>query len=122
VAAPVEARAGVARAIEAAVERFAAYARGVVEGGAVAEFFRVDLPRLKLDPAAIRAALVRRAPDPEAVVFGELTRAFAAEHTRAQAALDFDAAETATRRLLREERLERPLDALARVVADLSGA
>ena len=118
---PAEAHAALARAIDAAVERFGAYARGVVEGGAVAEFFRVDLPRLKLDPAAIRGALVRRAPDPEQVLFGELARVLAAEHDRAHVALDDAATEAEIRRLLLEERLERPLDALARAVADLSG-
>ena len=117
---PADARASAARAIDAAVERFGAYARGVVEGGAVAEFFRVDLPRLKLDAAAIRGALVRRAPDPEQILFAELARALAVEHERARAALDDAGAERTIRNLLREERLERPLDALARAVADLS--
>ena len=119
---PAEARASATRIIDAAVERFGAYARGVVEGGAVAEFFRVDLPRLKLDPAAIRGALVRRAPDPEQILFGELARACAVEHESARAALDAAGAAQAIRDLLREERLERPLDALARAVGDLSAS
>ena len=43
------ARDAAARAIDTAVDRFAAYARGVIEGGAVPDFFRHQLPRLRLD-------------------------------------------------------------------------
>jgi hypothetical protein len=65
---------------------------------------------------------VRRAPDPEQILFGELARACAVEHERARAALEAAGAEQTIRNLLREERLERPLDALARAVADLSAS
>ena len=51
-------------AIDAAIDRFVAYARGVIESGAVPDFFRNQLPRLRLDVGAIRDALARRAPDP----------------------------------------------------------
>ena len=67
-------RARVARAIEAALDRFAAYARGVIEGGAVPDFFRHQLPRLRLEIAAIRDVLVRRAPTPEEPLFVGLKR------------------------------------------------
>ena len=58
----------------AAIDRFAAYARGVIEGGAVPDFFRHQLPRLRLEVGAIRDALVRRAPDPEEALFAPLRR------------------------------------------------
>ena len=67
-------RARAGRAVEAALDRFAAYARGVIEGGAVPDFFRHQLPRLRLDLAAIRDVLLRRAPDPEEALFAGLRR------------------------------------------------
>jgi Flp pilus assembly protein TadD/GTP-binding protein EngB required for normal cell division len=108
------------RASERAFDRFAAYARGVIEAGTVPAFFRLDLPRIRLDLAAIRDALGRRAPDPEEALFraldGEVTRIFR------QAARDLRAAETTARirALIRHERLVRPLDDLARNVEDLA--
>jgi tetratricopeptide (TPR) repeat protein/GTP-binding protein EngB required for normal cell division len=116
---PPEARAAVADALHAAIERFTSYARGVIEGGAVAEFFRHDLPRLRLDPAAIRTALTRRAPDPEHVLFGSLAQDLAAAHRRAHVELDAAESEATIRAMLREEHLERPLAALGRAVEDL---
>jgi tetratricopeptide (TPR) repeat protein/GTP-binding protein EngB required for normal cell division len=98
--------------IDAAVGRFSAYASGVIEGGAVAEFFRSDLPRLKLDPAAIRQALARRAPDPEHVLFAALSRDLAAAMHAAHASLDTEERDATMHRLLTEERVSRPLSAL----------
>jgi tetratricopeptide (TPR) repeat protein len=108
------------RTSERAVERFRAYARGVLEGGAVAEFFRQDLPRIRLDLSAIRNALARRAPDPEEALFRALDRDVGALFRRARH--DLTAAETADaiRALIRHERLERPLAALAQAVGELS--
>ncbi|HVZ74676.1 MAG TPA: dynamin family protein, partial [Polyangia bacterium] len=108
-----------ARAIDDAVARFDAYARGAIEGGAVAEFFRAELPRLRLEPAAIRDALLRRAPDPEPTLFAPLGHALEAAHERAHAALDDDERDAEIQRLLREEHVEGPLAALARAVAAL---
>jgi GTP-binding protein EngB required for normal cell division len=116
---PPAAHAAVLRAIDVAVDRFHAYARGVIEGGAVGEFFRQELPRIRLDPAAIRNALARRAPDPEEVLFAELGLALAAVEREAEADLTAAEAEAAIRRLLREERLEHPLEALHAAVAAL---
>jgi len=118
---PADARADATRAVDVAVDRFRAYARGVIEGGAVAEFFRQELPRIRLDPAAIRNALARRAPDPEQALFATLARDLEAAHRQAEAALTASADSAAIRRLLREERLERPLYALGRAVEDLAG-
>jgi Flp pilus assembly protein TadD/GTP-binding protein EngB required for normal cell division len=106
-----------ATTIDTAVERFSAYVRGVIAGGAVSEFFRADLPRIKLDPAAIRQALMRRAPDPELVLFGALTRELAATFRQAHDALDVEERDAEIRRLLREENVERPLAALEATLA-----
>jgi GTP-binding protein EngB required for normal cell division len=111
-----------ARAIDTAIARFGAYAHGVVEGGAVAEFFRSDLPRIELDASAIRNALARRAPDPERALFSLLTRELAEVTRRAHAAIDDEEAEARVRGYLFEEHLERPLDALEHGVDALAGA
>jgi Flp pilus assembly protein TadD/GTP-binding protein EngB required for normal cell division len=110
----------VARAVAEAVARFDSYARGAIEGGAVAEFFRVELPRLKLEPAAIRDALMRRAPDPAPIFFAPLARALEAAHEAAHAALDAEERDAEIRRLLREEHVDRPLAALAAAVDELA--
>ena len=88
-------------ALERAIERFRAYARGVLEGGAVAEFFRHDLPRIRLDLGAIRNALARRAPDPEDVLFRVLDR-------ETGLALDGRAARARPRRCRRRDRVAGP--------------
>jgi tetratricopeptide (TPR) repeat protein/GTP-binding protein EngB required for normal cell division len=119
---PAAARADAAGAIDTAVERFGAYAHGVVEGGAVAEFFRADLPRIELDASAIRNALARRAPDPERALFSALTRDLGEVFRRAHAAVDDEAVSADIRQLLLEERFERPLAALERAVAELDAA
>ncbi len=113
------AREDAARAIDTAIERFGAYAHGVVEGGAVSEFFRSDLPRIELDASAIRNALARRAPDPERALFAALARDLTDVVRRAHAALDDEETAAGIRRLLFEERLERPLAALARAVEEM---
>ncbi|HEY2728959.1 MAG TPA: dynamin family protein [Polyangia bacterium] len=116
---PGAAREAAARAIDAAVERFEAYAHGVVEGGAVAEFFRSELPRIELDAAAIRNALARRAPDPEGALFGALARDLTDALRHAHRALDDEETDADIRRLLFEEHLERPIGALEGVLGDL---
>jgi tetratricopeptide (TPR) repeat protein/GTP-binding protein EngB required for normal cell division len=109
--------AAVSSTIDAAVGRFSAYASGVIEGGAVAEFFRSDLPRIKVDPAAIRQALARRAPDPEQVLFSALAHDLAAALHHAHEALDLEERDATMRRLLLEERVTRPLAALDQALA-----
>jgi hypothetical protein len=121
-AAGADAGQEIGAAIDASVDRFGAYARGVIEGGAVAEFFRAELPRLKLDPAAIRLALARRAPDPEHVLFASLTRDLDAAIRRAHEGLDADQTSAELRRLLRDENVERPLTALERAIAEAGAA
>jgi tetratricopeptide (TPR) repeat protein/GTPase SAR1 family protein len=117
---PAAASAALMAAIDTAIERFAAFARGVIEGGAVAEFFRHDLPRIRLDPTAIRDALTRRAPDPESVLFGALTQDLVTAHHRAQRELADEERDATIRALLRDERLDQPLAALERATAALA--
>jgi GTP-binding protein EngB required for normal cell division len=117
---PPAARAAALRAVDVAIDRFRAYARGVIEGGAVSAFFRDELPRIRLDPAAIRNALVRRAPDPEEVLFAELAHELGDVVRAAEADLAAAEADADIRALLREERLERPLAALRAAVAGLA--
>ena len=113
-------RARLARAIEAALERFAAYARGVIEGGAVPDFFRHQLPRLRLEIAAIRDVLVRRAPTPEEPLFVGLKRDLDAAFKDAAAALGSAASDETMRALIHDERIARPLEALARAIDALA--
>jgi small GTP-binding protein len=113
--APAETAAG--QAIATALDRFAAFAAGVIEGGAVPDFFRHQLPRLRLETAAIRDVLVRRAPDPEDTLFTGLKRDLDAVFERAEAALSAAAADATMRALIHDEQIARPLDALARSVS-----
>jgi tetratricopeptide (TPR) repeat protein/GTP-binding protein EngB required for normal cell division len=113
------ARAAAAQAISTALDRFAAYARGVIEGGAVPDFFRHQLPRLRLEIAAIRDVLVRRAPDPEEPLFAGLRRDLDAVFDDAETTIAASAGDAAMRGLIHDERIERPLEALARAVETL---
>jgi hypothetical protein len=110
-----------AAAIDRAIDRFAAYARGVIDGGAVPDFFRHQLPRLRLEVGAIRDALVRRAPDPEEALFAPLRRDLDALFDAL--GRDLEAAETdaRTRAALHAARLARPLTALAQTLDELDG-
>jgi tetratricopeptide (TPR) repeat protein/GTP-binding protein EngB required for normal cell division len=108
------------RACDRAIERFRAYARGVLEGGAVAEFFRHDLPRIRLDLGAIRGALARRAPDPEEALFHVLDREVRALLRATRRDLERAEAAAAIGALVRRERVDRPLEELARAVDALA--
>ena len=108
------------QACDRGVERFRAYARGVLEGGAVAEFFRQDLPRIRLDLAAIRGALARRAPDPEEMLFRALDREIGRIVREASRAVEHAEVAAGIRVLVRRERVDRPLEQLARAVETLS--
>jgi hypothetical protein len=102
-------------AIDAAIERFRAYARGITEGAATV-FFRVDLPRIRLDLGAIHAALGRWSPDPEEILFHDVERAVADIARRAEADLDARARTREIDVLIEEEHLRAPLTALARAL------
>jgi GTP-binding protein EngB required for normal cell division/tetratricopeptide (TPR) repeat protein len=118
--AKVRARAG--RSVEAALDRFDAYARGVIEGGAVPDFFRHQLPRLRLEMAAIRDVLLRRAPAAEEVLFAGLRRDLEAAFKDAELALATAASDEGMRALIHDERIARPLAVLARAVGALATA
>jgi tetratricopeptide (TPR) repeat protein/GTP-binding protein EngB required for normal cell division len=111
-----------ATTIDTALDRFAAYARGVIEGGAVPDFFRNQLPRLRLEVAAIRDALARRAPDPEEALFAPLRRELAARFHAIAADIDAAAIDAEVRALVHAHGLIAPLTALAAAVQALDGA
>jgi tetratricopeptide (TPR) repeat protein/GTP-binding protein EngB required for normal cell division len=110
-----EARA-ITAAVDQAIDRFAAYARGVIDGGAVPDFFRHQLPRLRLEVGAIRDALMRRAPDPEQALFAPLRRALDASFDAFGRALADAEVDATTRTALHAARLASPLAALAQVL------
>jgi tetratricopeptide (TPR) repeat protein/GTP-binding protein EngB required for normal cell division len=99
--------------IDRAIDRFAAYARGVIDGGAVPDFFRHQLPRLRLEVGAIRDALVRRAPDAEEALFAPLRRDLDALFDGLARELADAETDAVTRAALHAARLARPLAALA---------
>ena len=98
--------------IDTALDRFTAYARGVIEGGAVPDFFRTQLPRLRLEVAAIRDALVRRAPDPEEALFSPLRRELTARFHAIAAAIAAAEVDAEMHALIHEHGLQRPLASL----------
>jgi hypothetical protein len=100
-------------AIDDAIERFRAYARGITEGAATV-FFRVDLPRIRLDLGAIHAVLGRWSPDPEEILFHGVERAVAEITRRAEADLEAHERTREIADLIEEEHLRTPLAALTR--------
>ena len=105
-------------AVDAAVDRFRWYARGVVEGAA-ALFFKVELPRIRLDAPAIQRALARFTPDPEEVLFHPLTNAVTAFVFRAGQELTARRSSVEIAGMIFEQHLTRPLEALAAATAAL---
>jgi len=86
----------------------------------VAEFFRHDLPRIRLDLGAIRNALARRAPDPEEVLFRALDRETGLGLAGARRELDRAEAAAAIGLLARSERVDRPLVQLVEAIEALA--
>jgi tetratricopeptide (TPR) repeat protein/GTP-binding protein EngB required for normal cell division len=113
--------ARVQRTVDDALELFAAYARGTIEAGLVPDFFQHQLPRLRLELPAIREALARRAPSPEAPLFTALRRELNAAFREAAAALAARASDEAMRALVHEESVAHPLDALTAAIDELAG-
>jgi GTP-binding protein EngB required for normal cell division len=104
-------------AIVAEVERFRAYARGVLAGGLVARFLHEELPAAgRVELASLQRALAGRIPDVDAELIVPLAAEIDAAHARARAALADDELRAGMRRLLREERVGKPLEALAAAV------
>ena len=111
----------VTAAIDDAVERFQAYARGIIEG-ATAVFFRIDLPRIRLDLGAIHGALGRWSPDPEEILFRNVERAVRQLGQRAEARLDEEDRTREIDALIDEENVRLPLAALEQALRGLSPA
>ncbi len=105
-------------AIDDAIERFRAYARGIMEGAA-AVFFRVDLRSMRVDLPAIRNALLRWTPDPEEALFRPIERAVGAFATRARTDLDERESTAEIAEIMRREHVLGPIEALAEAVAAL---
>ena len=116
--APPPRAAELKEAVEEAIERFRAYARGITEGAATV-FFRVELPRIRLDLGAIHAALGRWSPDPEETLFRAIERAVAAIARRAEADLEADDRAREIDDLIEDEHVRAPLASLDRALAAL---
>jgi GTP-binding protein EngB required for normal cell division len=110
--------------IAAEVERFRAYARGVLAGGLVARFLHEELPSAggRVELATLQRALAGRVPDVDGELIVPLAAEIEAAHADARAALEADEQRAGMRRLLQEERVGRPLDALAAAVSALANA
>jgi GTP-binding protein EngB required for normal cell division len=108
--------------IASAVDRFRAYARGILAGGLVEQFLHEQLPAAggRVEVATLQRSLARRIPDVEGELFVPLAAEIRAAHARAQAALAEDELRATMRALLRETRLTGPLAALDRALADVS--
>lgn len=106
------------KAIDAGVERFRAYARGVVEGAA-ASLFRHELPRLRMEVTAIRNALARFSPDPEEMLFSVVERGLAEADARARRDVTHGKALAQRVWLAHDEHVVRPLAALRGATAAL---
>ncbi|MEO5767432.1 MAG: dynamin family protein [Polyangia bacterium] len=105
--------------IDDAIERFRAYARGIIEGAA-AVFFRVDLPHIRLDSSAIHHALGRWSPDPEEALFRPIERAIAGFVARAAADLNARELTREIASLMAHEHVFGPLAALETALASLA--
>jgi GTP-binding protein EngB required for normal cell division len=112
---------GPAIPISAAIERFRAYARGVLAGGLVSRFLHEQLPSAggRVELAVLQRSLARSAPDGDSELIAPLAADIDTAFARAAAALADEELRTAMRTLVREERFARPLAALASAVAAL---
>jgi GTP-binding protein EngB required for normal cell division/Flp pilus assembly protein TadD len=106
--------------IAAAVDQFAAYARGMLAGGVAEGFLRQYLTRTsgRADVEAAAATLTRRMPDAEAELFAPLAAKVRAVFANARAELSLQAARQAMANALIEARLSGPLAALKRCLED----
>jgi hypothetical protein len=104
--------------IAAAVDKFAAYARGMLAGG-VAERFLQQAPNRagsRADLEAAAAMLTRRMPDAEAELFAPLAAKVRAVFADARADLELQAARQAMADALVDARLTGPLAALRKAM------
>jgi hypothetical protein len=104
--------------IAAAVDQFAAYARGMLAGGVAERFLQQVLTRAgsRADVEAAAATLTRRMPDAEAELFAPLAARVRAVFANARADLALQAARRAMADALVDARLAGPLAALRKSV------
>ena len=100
--------------LAAAVDQFAAYARGMLAGGVAEHFVEQVLSkaRTRADVDAAAVILTRRMPDAEAELFAPLAAKVRAAFALARANLDLQAAHQAMADALIEARLAGPIAAL----------
>jgi hypothetical protein len=100
--------------LAAAVDQFAAYARGMLAGGVAEHFVQQVLTkaRTRADVDAAAVILTRRMPDSEAELFAPLAAKMRAVFAKARADLALQAARQAMADALIEARLAGPLAAL----------
>jgi len=105
--------------IAAAVDQFAAYARGVLAGGVAERFLQQALTRAggRADVETAAATLARRMPDAEAELFGPLAAKVRAFFADARADLALQKARLAMADALVDARLAGPLAALRTCLA-----
>ncbi|HEY0715359.1 MAG TPA: hypothetical protein VGF45_21945, partial [Polyangia bacterium] len=107
--------------IAGAIERFAAYARGVFRGGRLDQILGPDGPGApglvkRPDPGKLARALIAIMPDVEAELFAPLADAVTKAFADARAAADEAQRRAELRRLIHRARVEQPLAALAAAV------
>jgi hypothetical protein len=100
--------------IAAAVDQFAAYARGMLAGGVAERFLQQVLTkaRARADVEAAAVILTRRMPDAEAELFAPLAARMRALFAKARADWALQAARQAMVHALIDARLADPLAAL----------
>jgi GTP-binding protein EngB required for normal cell division/Flp pilus assembly protein TadD len=111
---------GPALPIDVLVGRFRAYARGLFRGGIVDQILRMDagVPLLRTDVHRIGRALIAAVPDLDAELFTPLQAAITKAFAAAAAAHDEAQQRQQLRAAIREERLGKPLAALAQAVVE----
>ncbi len=112
---------GPAVPVSGVVERFGAFARGLLVGGLASRILTEDLDASggRVDLRLLGKRLARRAPATEAELFTPLAHEVRVAFARARAELSADEARAQMRALVHEERLTRPLQALAAARATL---
>jgi tetratricopeptide (TPR) repeat protein/GTP-binding protein EngB required for normal cell division len=105
--------------IAALIDRFRAFARGMLAGGVVERFLRESVPRTSGRAEHAATALARQIPDCETELFAPLAAESEAAFRAARAVLEQATARREMQRLLDEERLHAPLRALTTALREL---
>jgi GTP-binding protein EngB required for normal cell division/tetratricopeptide (TPR) repeat protein len=117
------ASAGPPLPIAAALDRFRAYARGVLAGGLVRTFLHDELTSAgpRAERATLERSLARRVPDVEGELVAPLAADIDAAYAKARTVLDEEVLRAGMRRLVRGSRAQGPLAALVDAVGELEG-